>query len=121
MSRKYFKGAGYTLAVMGLALGSISASASTTAGQLQKYDALLMPLISGKGLTRIELYDRSFVETASDGITPTVRTLVRFTGDGVASIKALGARVTSVSGDVAAVEVPLANLKKMTEQPCPGL
>jgi subtilisin family serine protease len=100
---------------LGVTFVSSLANAATPAPAVQKYDAQLMPLMSPKGLSKIELYDRVFVETASDGITPTVRTLVRFTGDGIARIKALGARVTSVSGDVAAVEVPLSNLKKMTE------
>ncbi len=102
------------ITTLGAAVVSSLANAATPAPALQKYDAQLMPLMSAKGLSKLELYDRAFVETAADGITPTVRTLVRFTGDGVASIKALGARVTSISGDVAAVEVPLSNLKAMT-------
>ena len=109
MNNKKFEGVLSVLAAFSLSLGGVSAIAAPA----QKYDAQLMPLLSPKGLSNAELYDRAFVETANDGITPTVRTLVRFTGDGVASMEALGARVTSVSGDVAAVEVPLSNLKKI--------
>ena len=116
MKKNQFQGAWRLLAVFSMSLGGITAvAAPLLSTPAQKYDAQLMPLLSPKGLSNAELYDRVFVETANDGITPTVRTLVRFTGDAVASMKALGARVTSVSGDVAAVEVPLSNLKKMTE------
>ncbi len=116
MNRKPVNAITPLVAILGVCLATLGAIATAApAEKAQKYDAQLMPLVSGKKLGDIELYDRVFVETARDGITPTVRTLVRFKGDGVNSIKALGATVTSVSGDVAAVEVPLKALKKMTD------
>ena len=113
MNRKPVNAITPLVAILGVRLGTFGAMATAAlAEKAQKYDAQLMPLVSGKKIGDIALYDRVFVETARDGITPTVRTLVRFKDDGVNSIKALDGTVTSVSGDVAAVEVPLKALKK---------
>ena len=96
-------------------IAAVLAMAGMSAWSAQKFDAQIGSLIAEPSAAG--RYEAAAVSLAKREPGVFVDTLVRFEGDGLERMAGMGARIRSVLGNIATVDVPLERLAELADLP----
>ncbi len=95
---------------------AVSAALSSPSWAYTKLDAALTAVAQKPALAE-KVLARAALEKSQFASEPVVKTLLRFEGKGLDNIRAKGAVVHSVSGDIATVDIPVSKVGLIAAQP----